>query len=239
MKQYEQVIEVMKQNGGYATLGFLYQNVNVTGWSTKTPFATIRRIVQTEPCFFRVKTGLWALKELEIQVLERFNIQDRSDERKQETFTHSYYQGLLLETGNMKGYNTYFPAQDKNKKFLDKPLHEISNDCMLEFSYPEIVRRARTIDVIWFNERKMPYAFFEVEHSTDIQNSLLKFNDLQDFYSQFYIVASKEREREFNDKMNMRAFAELKKNRRVTFKNYEYISELHAKTFELLNLGDL
>ena len=40
------------------------------------------------------------------------------------------------------------------------------------------------MDVIWFNERKMPNSFFEVEHGTDMKNSLLKFNDLQDFYSQ-------------------------------------------------------
>lgn len=35
----------------------------------------------------------------------------------------------------------------------------------------------------------MPHSFFEIEHSTDIQNSLLKFNDLQDFYVRMVIVA--------------------------------------------------
>ena len=58
-------------------------------------------------------------------------------------------------------------------------------DKILDFSYSEIVNRAKTIDVIWFNERKLLSSVFEVEHSTDIQNSLLKFNDLQDFHSQF------------------------------------------------------
>jgi hypothetical protein len=40
MKQYEAVIEVMKINGGFATLGWLYQNaLKVEGveWGTKTP----------------------------------------------------------------------------------------------------------------------------------------------------------------------------------------------------------
>lgn len=50
-----------------------------------------------------------------------------------------------------------------------------------QFSYKEIVQRCRTVDVVWLNERKMPNSLFEVEHSTDIQNSLLKFSDLQDF----------------------------------------------------------
>lgn len=39
MKQHEAVIQVMKENGGYATFGHLYQNVlEVPGvtWKTKT-----------------------------------------------------------------------------------------------------------------------------------------------------------------------------------------------------------
>jgi hypothetical protein len=47
MKQHEAVIEAMKQNGGYATLGQLYQTApKIAGsdWSgTKNPFANIRR----------------------------------------------------------------------------------------------------------------------------------------------------------------------------------------------------
>ena len=49
MKQHEAVIKVMEQSGGFATLGYLNQEVlKVSGveWKTKTPFASIRRIVQ-------------------------------------------------------------------------------------------------------------------------------------------------------------------------------------------------
>ena len=61
----------------------------------------------------------------------------------------------------------------------------------------------------------MPHSFFEVEHSTDIQNSLLKFADLQDFYSRMIIVADKRRENDFNGKLNYSSFKEIK-NRRLT-----------------------
>jgi hypothetical protein len=240
MKQYEQVIEAMKQNGGYATLGFLNQNVDVSKWVSKTPFASIRRIVQDTSIFFKIRPGLWALKEYEQNVLQKFQIQDISKKDNQEQFTHSYYQGLLLEIGTMNGYSTYFPAQDKNKKFLDKRLCELSNNnSIFDFSYPNIVCRAKTIDVIWFNERKMPYSFFEIEHTTDIQNSLLKFYDLQDFYSKFYIIAAKEREREFYNKLNFSAFSKLRKENRIEFKDYNFISNLHTKTFETLAIGNL
>jgi hypothetical protein len=49
MKQYEAVIQALRRNGGYGTLGWLYQvAMKIPGveWKTKTPFASIRRIVQ-------------------------------------------------------------------------------------------------------------------------------------------------------------------------------------------------
>lgn len=236
MKQHEQVINVMRKNGGYATLGFLNHNVDVSKWATKTPFASIRRIVQDDKYFFKIKPGLWALNEFKSAVLKKFNIEKSVE--KNIDFNHSYYQGLLLEIGNLRGLQTYIPPQDKNKLFLNSPLGSISTlNTILDFSYNEIVNRAKTIDVIWFNNRKMPNSFFEVEHSTDIQNSLLKFNDLQDFYSNFYIVSAIERKREFESKISYRAFTEIKN--RVKFIDYDFISNLHTKSFELHSIGTL
>lgn len=66
MKQHEAVIKVMEENGGFATLGLLYQevlDVPKVKWETKTPLASIRRIVQDDRFFFKIKPGLWALKE--------------------------------------------------------------------------------------------------------------------------------------------------------------------------------
>jgi len=236
MKQHEHVIGVMRNNGGYATLGFLNQKVDVSKWATKTPFASIRRIVQDEKYFFKIKPGLWALKEYKSEILKKFEI-EKSDEKSID-FNHSYYQGLILEIGNLKGLQTYIPLQDKNKLFLNSPLGSISSiKTILDFSYIEIVNRAKTIDVIWFNSRKLPNSFFEVEHSTDFQNSLVKFNDLQDFYSNFYIVSAIERKREFDTKINYGAFKDIKN--RVKFLDYDYISNLHTKSFELQSIGAL
>lgn len=237
MKQYDYVIEVMRNNGGFATLGFLNKNVNTSEWKTRTPYASIRRIVQDERHFFRIRPGLWALNEFKNEVLSKFKIDDPKQEC-QDAFNHSYYQGLLLEIGNLKGYRTYIPPQDKNKKFLDRPLGSISQlSSILPFSYSEIVSRAKTIDVIWFNDRKMPYSFFEIEHSTDLQNSIIKFIDLQDFYSKFYLVCPINRKREFDRKIGYSAFHNIKE--RIKFLDYDLISNLHAKSFELSALGSL
>jgi hypothetical protein len=80
-----------------------------------------------------------------------------------------------------------------------------------DFSYDQFVKRSRTIDTIWFHETKnslMPSAYYEVEHSTDIQNSILKYLDLRDFSAKKYIVADQKRKEEFNHKMKYIAFEE-------------------------------
>lgn len=231
MTQYQQVINVMKENDGYATLGYLYQNVDVSEWGTKTPFKSINRIVQDDRFFFRIRPGLWALKEMRQEVLRNFEI-EKEEETENVEFSHYYYQGLIVEIGNLKGYQTFIPNQDKNRLFLNKPLKNISSlDEILPFSYDDLVKRAQTIDVVWFNDRKMPTSFFEVEHSTDFYNSLLKFSDLRDFYSTFCIVADEARKREYESKLSSLSFKDIKD--RITFMSYENLSQIHTSTSKL------
>ena len=65
------------------------------------------------------------------------------------------------------------------------------------FTYDNLLRRARTVDVVWFNERQMPCGFYEIEHTTDIKNSLSKFYELQDFRADFVIIADEKRREQF------------------------------------------
>src|SRR3990172_5240152 len=127
MKQYEAVIRVMEENGGFATLGYLNQEVlKVPGveWKTRTPFASIRRIVQDQRFFFKIRRGLWALLSYKHKLPRHLQPARAVPKQKQEVFTHSYYQGLLVEIGNLKQYETFVPGQDKNKQFLGKTLGE-------------------------------------------------------------------------------------------------------------------
>jgi len=219
--QTEQVIEVMRQNGGYATLGQLNHLIDFSTWKTKTPQATVRRIVQLSNAFFKIQPGLWALKEFEDDVLNKFQLKTQ-DKRQVELFTHSYYQGLVVEIGNMNKFYTYVPPQDKNRLFLEKPLKELASlSEIYNFTYPEILRKAISIDVIWFNERKLPHSFFEVEHSTDIQNSLTKFYELQDYFARFFIIADESRKKQFDDIVGKSIFTPIK--HRVIFADYENI----------------
>lgn len=221
MNQREQLVQAMENRGGFATLGQLYQDIDVSNWKTKTPYATIRRIVQNDRYFFKIKPGLWALNSHKERLPKHF------DTKVGKQSPHYYYQGLLLEIGNLKKFETFSPNQDKNKKFLNTTLEKVRTLSHIhEFGYEHFVRKAKNIDVSWFNERKMPECFFEVEHSTTMDSSLRKFHELLDFNSKFFIVADKSRKKEFEAKMKSSIYNRLKK--RVSFYDYDRLSEWHS-----------
>ena len=225
MKQYEAVIQTLERLGGQATLAELYREVmkiKDCKWDTKTPFASIRRIVQTRPETFRVRPGLWALRsyQAKLGLAEQFDLKQSTSAAEEQS--HAYYQGLLVEIGNLRGFATFAPNQDKHKRCVNKPLGEMRSLQQLPaFSHEVLVRRSGSVDVIWFNNRQMPNSFFEVEHSTDIQNSLLKFCDLQDFYARMVIVAGENRRAEFEQKIRRSALDAIKG--RVNFLGYNLL----------------
>lgn len=226
MTQEQQVIEALRNQGGYATLRRLNEVLDFSSWKTKTPEASVRRIVQKSDEIFRIQPGLWALEQSRNKVLKKFKIKD-GDSKSMEMFSHAYYQGLLIEIGHYRKSTTYVPPQDQHRLFLDKQLGDLTDYKIIPgFTYETLLRRARPVDVIWFNQRHMPTHFYEVEHTTDIKNSLSKFYELQDFFSKFFIVANGHRENEFKDKINASIFSDIVD--RVKFITYDKVASLHS-----------
>jgi len=236
MKQHEAVIIALEKLGGQATLADLYrETMKVEGpqWTGQTPFANIRRIVQQRPEIFKVRPGLWALKSYQKKLGLVENADKDSNQVEQ---NHAYYQGILLSIGNLRGYKTFSPNQDKNKLFVDKPLKEVRGlQDIPKFSYDGIVQRCSTVDVIWFNNRLLPNSFFEVEYSTDFQNSLIKFSDLQDFHTRMIVVADDKRKREYVQKTQSSVFREIAN--RVNFLGYESLIKQYE--MELLKTNQM
>ncbi|MCD8212473.1 MAG: hypothetical protein LUC34_00150 [Campylobacter sp.] len=228
MSQKDQVLLALRKLGGAAGLSRLYAATDVSSWQTKTPFATIRRIVQTNGEFFKIQPGLWGLNEKKTEILKELGVKDEKN-IAQSDFSHSYYQGLIADIGNLRNFTTYIPPQDKNRNcFIDKKLGEIANLSQIyDFTYPQILKFAKTIDVIWFNERKIPHSFFEVEHSTDFKNSLNKFYELQDFGAKFFIIADTARKRRFESVLSASIYKPIAAN--VKFVDYEAVANLYEK----------
>ena len=65
MNQKECAIEAFASLGSMATLFDLYHKTDVSTWGSKTTFASIGRIVQTNNEFYKIRAGLWGLCELE------------------------------------------------------------------------------------------------------------------------------------------------------------------------------
>lgn len=237
MKQHEAVILALEELGGLATLGELYQKalkVPNCEWTTKTPFASIRRIVQLRKEIYKIKPGLYGLVAKKAENEAKGAIAETAKNKYTENvteFNHTYYQGLLLQVGNLRLHRTWCPNQDKNRLFLGRPLGGFRTLPVLpNFSYEHLTQRSSTIDVIWFNQREMPHTFFEVEHSTDIQNSLLKFNDLQDFAARMLIVSDAQREKEYRQKIKYSSFRDIAE--RVKFLAYDSLAKQHEHAVE-------
>ena len=226
-----QVVVALQELGGLATLSQLNRALlapggAAAGWGTKTPEATVRRIVRNTPDHIRVlKPGLYCLEELAARYENDYRLlPDGAAPPGVVERNHWYYQGKLLEMGNGRRYETYVPAQDRNRTYGSQRLGEVCGTTRLpNFGYQHFMRRARTVDVIWFNRRDMPAVMFEVEFSTDMLNSLTKFNELRDFSIQFSIVAPPYRKNHFDDRIAMDTFHEI--CRRVTFISTEQIDD--------------
>lgn len=229
MRQHEAVAEVMRRNGGYATLATLYREATrIPGaqWGTRTPFASIRRIVQTRPEFFRIRPGLWGLAKLRPQIDEALKA-GLPQAAAGADFDHTYYQGLAVELGNARGFQTCVPRQDYNKQFLGRKLSETCtlNACY-DFTCRSLIDRASTVDVVWFNQRHFPNALIEVEFTTDFHNSLIKFVEFQDFRIHFVVVADAARRSNWQNKIGYAAYAPVREH--VRFLDFERLAVLHS-----------
>lgn len=240
--QTDAVIEAMERNGGYSTLKHLYEHVLTirdVEWATKTPFASMRRIVQNPRFFFKIRPGLWALNShrnrLPPSVTALIDARGQPS-NDQEKYRHYYYQGIIAELGNLKNLLTYVPAQDKNKPFLDRTLAGVAKTTEMPcFTYPGIVNRVRSIDVVWFNARNLPDSVFEVEYSTDFQNALGKFDELQDFNTKMIVVAPAVRRRQYDDVVSRSLFREVRN--RVNFWDCDTAEKVYQKLSEAQAMG--
>lgn len=239
MRQHEAVIQALEQLGGQATLAQLYHatlKIKDCVWNTKTPEASIRRIVQKRPEIFKVRPGLWALRSYQQRLGLIEETSRNQDDAQIIQQSHSYYQGLLLTIGRLRNLETFAPQQDKNRLFINRPLKEVRTLHEIpHFSYPKLVKRCSTVDVVWFNRRRLLHSLFEVENSTNFQDSLTKFFDLQDFHTRMVIVAADRRRRDFEHKIGFDAFNEIKG--RVNFLTYEDLAQQYESEMRKQGYG--
>jgi nuclear transport factor 2 (NTF2) superfamily protein len=191
-----------------------------------TPHKTINERVQRDERFIKLKPGLYGLKRYIDKLPDEYNPNKQRTIEEERIITHAYMQGMLIEIGNLNGFKTFSP--DKSGLFVAKKLKEIITQPEIpDFTFEYILQSVKYIDVVWFNERHFPNTVFEIEHSTNFRNSLVKFAELQDFVTKMVLIAPKKmaRENKFKQEIEKSAFVNIKN--RVAFYDYEYIENLY------------
>lgn len=228
---YDEAIEqVMLKNGKFASLKQIYNEIwqykdksKIIG---KTPHNTIQERVQRSDKFFRIGLGVYGLCAFKDELFVS-QTQPKTEQEKTER-KHSQIQGMLIEIGNLRGFDTY--TNDKSWIFDGKPLGNlISLKSVPPFTYEKIIAKSVSFcDVIWFsgNEFLYPTRVCEVEHSTDFRDALIKFKELEFFNTQFYCISDENRRSKFESEINKKAFESIKN--RVQFQSYTDIEETYA-----------
>ncbi len=232
---YSEAIEkVLIANNYVAPLRKIYKEIveyrSLTG---QTPFKTIQERVQRDSRFTRVGLGVYALTDY----LDRLPASPKPENKEQEKQqTHYSIQGMLLEIGNMEGYDTYSP--NKNAIFDNKSLLQIMTLSEFpNFTYPAIIQSVKFIDVLWFSERGFPKYAFEIEITPQFRNSLLKFSELSDFYVTFHLIAEAENRAKYQRELLKSVFGEIK--HRCLFKTCEQVRDLYLKSKEKQEIHSL
>lgn len=228
-KTFSDAIEqVMINNWFYAPLSLIYRKF----WKYRektglTPDKTIQERVQRDKRFTKIWLGVYALTE-HLNKLPKEIETKTSKESNQRMHTH--IQWMLIEIWNIEWYETYTP--DRNWIFINRELGKIATiNSLPKFTYEHILNDSiRFVDVIRFNERWFPARLFEVENSTDFRAWFIKFNEIQDFTSEFLFVAPEEKRNKFDTEKSKSAFGNI--SNRCWFLNYDFVKKRYQNKME-------
>jgi hypothetical protein len=144
--------------------------------------------------------------------------------------THSGLQGMLLEIGNARGYQTYSP--NKKPRFKSKTLGEIATLNAFPV-FPgvsgDIVSQ---IDVIWL-EKSFPIHAFEVELTTGIWSGLVRLGELRRLNTVLHVITNDD-EKAFRRRIAGDIFGEI--TQRCHHANASEIRDLHEIEMRLREL---
>jgi hypothetical protein len=143
--------------------------------------------------------------------------------------THEEAEGVLLELGNMLGFETYVSNRDRSKHYRGKTLGEIATLKEIpEFTFRDVLDVVREIDVIWFKSEGYPEYCFEVEHTTNVRDGLLRLFQISPLKGvKFFVIAPSETFPKFQTEVSKIPFSKIKD--RYNFKSYEKLIKLFGE----------
>lgn len=237
MTKVEAIEQIMKDNGGTASLNDIYNKIcqyYPTAKKSKEWEAGLRgvlyREIKNKRRFKKIGISIYALED--------YNEEKRPKQHEKERM-HSYIEGICIELGNLNKFSTY--TADPSAIYRDNlRLNNLTTlETIPKFSYNEIVDEVKRIDVIWFNKKGLPFPqkVFEVVDSINTLNGAFNRSlQLRNFITDFIIVAPEKHHEKYNKTINLEIYQPQKN--RFKFVNYDTIIELYehsARKYEIEN----
>jgi hypothetical protein len=123
---------------------------------------------------------------------------------------HSGAQKSLIELGNLMGYDTYIPPEDRSKKINDVKLEEHATLRELPpFTLPDLMETVKHIDVLWL-KNEFPVFGFEIEESTDVTKGLLRLYHIRNLNIKPIIVGPITKEKKFDLEIKKEPFNRIR-----------------------------
>lgn len=161
---------------------------------------------------------------------------DEPKEIKKGINSHEMAQGILVELGNILGFETYISPRDHSKLYNKTKIGDIVTMSEIPpFTYKRLIDTIKEIDVIWF-KGEFPKYCFEVEHTTQIKSGLLREYQIRELNVKFFIIGSDEVYKKFKNEINKDPFFEIKD--RYNFKSYKELLEFFNLAVEFHKLKE-
>ncbi|MBR1375251.1 MAG: hypothetical protein IJ566_04115 [Cardiobacteriaceae bacterium] len=222
MTKVEAIKRVMEDNGGTISLSELYKRItkyypNATqakDWTAGLR-GVLYREIRNNRTFKKIGLSIYALMDYIVEE------KPRSDDIVR---MHSYIEGICIEIGNFLGYATY--TADPSAIYRDnvKLNHLATVAKCPDFSYPEIIKKAKLIDVIWFNQKGLyfPKIIFEIVDSIGtLETALNRSLQLKDFKTEFKIVSPEKHKSKYEQIMKLEVYNQY--SNLFRFVNYDDI----------------
>ena len=228
MTKIEAIVKLMEDNGGAASLKYIYENITKYYPTAKQSAeweaglrGVLYREIKKQHLFKKVGLSIYALADY-IPV---------EPPKKDKVRMHSFIEGICLELGNFHDYHTY--TADPSAIYRDNlHLSDIASISTIpDFSYNAIIHEAKHIDVIWFNKKGLafPQKVFEVVDSVGtLTGAFNRSLQLQNFMTKFYIVAPEKHHDKYLQTIELEIYQAQKE--RFQFINYDDIRDWYDST---------
>ncbi len=194
-------------------LWFIFSNILPTTKLTELTSAT--KPVGSEEIFLPKEDTSQISPEIEIQ-------------------NHATAQRALIELGNLLGFDTYLPPEDRGRIVNGIKLEEIAALKEIpQFTHQRLLDTVKHIDVIWFRD-EWPIFCFEVEESTDVTKGLLRLYQIRQLNMTPIIVGQENKRSKFQAEIEKDPFYNIKTRYKfIPYEELAKILEISKRFFEL------